>query len=335
MLSKIFLTGKMFPETCRYVCEDLERAEVLDVEGVRAHDHRLMAFDFASQHQTRPEREKPVFHAALTFPHGEDPGDEKLVAIARDYLREIGMVDTQHATVKHTDKEHLHLHIIANRVNNEGKTIGKGMIVDRGIDAARKLTRQYQLRVEKGKNLEKTNREALHEPDAERYRLYEAIRKHLPFVQQMEDFEKRLQEEGVTVRYRHNPVDGVREGISFKIGKYAYGGYQVDPEFTLKKLEATVLRQRLEAERKLELELEREVERQRLERERLEKERLEKERLAKERLEVERLERERLAKEQLERERLERERQLKEQELSRAKDREEEQAHVYRRRLSR
>ncbi len=158
MLSKIFLTGKMFPETCRYVCEDLERAEVLDVEGVRAHDHRLMAFDFASQHQTRPEREKPVFHAALTFPHGEDPGDEKLKAIARDYLREIGMVGTQHVTVKHTDKEHLHLHIIANRVNNEGKTIGKGMIVDRGIDAARKLTQQYQLRVEKGKNLEKTNR---------------------------------------------------------------------------------------------------------------------------------------------------------------------------------
>jgi hypothetical protein len=321
MLSKIFLTGKMFPETCRYVCEDLERAEVLDVEGVRAHDYELMAFDFASQHQTRPEREKPVFHAALTFPHGEDPGDEKLVSIARNYLREIGMVETQHAIVKHTDKEHLHLHIIANRVNNDGETIGKGMIVDRGIDAARKLTKFYQLKEEKGKNLERTNRDALHEPDAERYRLYEVIRKHLPLVGQMEDLEKRLQEEGVTVRYRHNPVDGVREGISFKIGRYAFAGNKVDPAFTLKKLEATMLRQRLEWERD--------------ERERLERERLERERLVTERLEVERLQRERLAKEQLEMERLERERQLKEQKMSRAKDREEEQAHVYRRRLSR
>ncbi len=131
MISKIFLTGKTFLQTCEYLCEDQERPQVLDVEGVRGHDYRLMAEDFALQHRFMPEKEKPVFHGMLSFPPGEDPGDELMVRIAREYLQEIGMKRTQFAIVKHTDKAHLHLHIIANRVSDEGKPIGMGLIIER------------------------------------------------------------------------------------------------------------------------------------------------------------------------------------------------------------
>jgi hypothetical protein len=254
MISKIFLTGKTFAQTCQYVCQDLARSEVLDYSGVRGYDHQTMAEDFAIQHSFRPEREKPVFHGMLSFPPGEDPGDAKMVEIARDYLREIGMNATQYAVVKHTDKEHLHLHIIANRVNDEGITIGKGMIIDRGIEAARKLTREYLLKQEHGKNLSLTHREALHKPDATRYRLYEAIQRNLPGCRQMEDLEKRLLEEGITVRYRLNAIDQEKEGISFRIENMAFGGYQVDPDLTLRRLEQRLSQQRQQEER-LDLEL--------------------------------------------------------------------------------
>ena len=240
MMSKVFLTGKTFAETCAYVCQDLYRAEILDVEGVREYDLRLMAKDFAVQHRFKPEREKPVFHGMLSFPPGEDPGDEKMVAIAREFLQEIRMAPTQHVIVKHTDKAHLHLHIIANRVSDEGKIIGEGLLVERGIEAAQKLTLAYGLTPEDGKNLALTHLEALHEPDAKRYRLYQAIQRHLPDCRQLEDLEKRLQGEGITVRYRLNPVDGEREGISFRIENMAFAGYRVDKGCTLRNLERTL-----------------------------------------------------------------------------------------------
>ncbi len=196
MISKVFLTGQSFGSTCQYLCEDLARSEVLAVEGVRGHDFRLMQEDFEVQHQFMPEKEKPVFHAVLSYPHGEDPGKEKMVEIGRKYLQEIEMANTQYAMVLHTDKKHLHIHILANRVNNDGKIIGQGLIIERGIKAAQKLTKEYGLKPEKEKNLAETNVAALHEPDAKRYRLYLAIRDHAPGCQRLEDLEARLLERG-------------------------------------------------------------------------------------------------------------------------------------------
>src|ERR1700742_4141170 len=107
MLSKIFITGKTFGETCRYICQDLTRSEVLCVEGGRGHDYKSMAEDFEGQHQFWPEKGKPVFHAALTLPHEEELSHELMAGIARKYLEEIGMRDTQYVVVKHSDKQHL------------------------------------------------------------------------------------------------------------------------------------------------------------------------------------------------------------------------------------
>jgi Relaxase/Mobilisation nuclease domain len=259
MISKIFLTGQLFPQTCAYVCQDLERAVLLDVEGVREHDLRLMAYDFGVEHSFRREREKPVFHGMLSFPPGEDPGDVKLVQIAREYLQEIGMSRTQFAIVKHTDKAHLHLHIIANRINFDGEIIGEGLIIERGIKAAQKLTREHRLVQEQGKNLQLTHLEALHHPDDQRYRLYQAIHQALPGCRRLEDLEEKLLKEEISLRYRLNAVDGEREGISFHTGKSSFAGYKVDPGYSLKNLEKTLSLQReqeLRLERKQQQELE-------------------------------------------------------------------------------
>ncbi|MBN9382687.1 MAG: relaxase/mobilization nuclease domain-containing protein [Chitinophagaceae bacterium] len=264
MLSKIFLTGKGFVETCGYVCQDLVRAEVLYAEGVRGHDHRLMAEDFKVQHQFWPEKEKPVFHAALTFPRGEVLPDEVMISIAREYLDLIDLRNTQYAVVKHVDKQHLHMHIVANRIDNDGRITGKGLIIERGIKAAERLTEKYHLRQEKGKNLHLTNMEAMHEPDVKRYKLYEAIKRHLPECYRLEDLEKRLLSEGITTRYRNDPVSGEHQGISWRIENYSFAGYRVDKEFTLRRLQQTMS---LQQEQVLQLHLSQvkeEQERQRL-----------------------------------------------------------------------
>ena len=248
MISKMFITGKTFRESCFYVCEDLERSQILEVEGVRKHDLRLMAQDFEMQQTWANQlKEKPVLHAVLSFPHGENPGDEKLVEISNRFLQKVGAADTQHIIAKHTDKEHLHVHILANRVSNTGAIVGEGLVIERGIKAARELTEEYHLKPDRGKDLSQTNRQALHEPDAKRYRLYEAIKEMLPGCQRMEDLEQRLLERGISTRYRIDRGSGERQGISFRVEKYCFKGSEVDRGYSLKGLERTLALQQKQA----------------------------------------------------------------------------------------
>jgi hypothetical protein len=122
MISKV-ITGKSFYGACRYICADPKRAVVLETEGVRSHDYKLMASDFEEQQAFRPSLTRAVFHGILSFYPGEKLSDQKMIAIAKEYLEKIGIVNTQYSITKHVDKNHPHLHIIANLVNSRGEAI--------------------------------------------------------------------------------------------------------------------------------------------------------------------------------------------------------------------
>ena len=121
MISKVF-PGHSFYHACRYVCLK-QGASILETEGVRAHDHKLMSDDFILQNALRPSKKQACFHSALSFYPGENPGDAKMVQIAKEYLEGLCIKNTQFAIAKHTDKAHIHLHVLANMVNNQGESI--------------------------------------------------------------------------------------------------------------------------------------------------------------------------------------------------------------------
>ena len=248
MLGKVILTGKSFQETCAYLCQERSQARVLKAEGVRQHDFRLMAMDFEAQHQRMATKEKPVFHAVLSFRPGEVIADKMLVELGEKYIKRMGLTDTQYAFVKHTDRRHLHVHVLANRVDNHGKPTAKGLVVERSIEVARELTKEYGLRANDEKRLEMTNKAALHEPDAKRYRIYETIREVLPRCRGMGELEEALREKGVEMRYRVDEQTGVRQGVSFRLENRSFKGSRVDKEYSLGRLE-----QRLALQQELEL----------------------------------------------------------------------------------
>lgn len=70
MISKVII-GKTFYGTCRYVCSDHKRAIVLESDGVRDYNYKLMARDFEMQYAFRPSLSKAVFHGILSFYPGE------------------------------------------------------------------------------------------------------------------------------------------------------------------------------------------------------------------------------------------------------------------------
>lgn len=245
MISK-HATANSFYHTCRYVCVK-PGAEVLVSEGVRVHDYKLMAADFLAQQELRPSKTQACMHTILSFYPGEKPTDELMKEITAKYLENIGIKETQYAIVKHTDKAHLHLHIVANMVNNQGRAISDSWIGYRGKKEAQRLTLEYKLTPAVEKNLKLTHLEALSQTEAQKYKVYRTIAELLPGCKTMEDLERKLAEQNITVQYKLNRKTAEKEGVSFKIGDLCFKGSQVDRKFSYAGLESTLALQRSEA----------------------------------------------------------------------------------------
>ncbi|MEP7231870.1 MAG: relaxase/mobilization nuclease domain-containing protein [Ginsengibacter sp.] len=247
MISKVII-GKTFFGACRYVCNDPKRAVVLATEGVRDYDYKLMAADFEMQHAFRPSLSKAVFHGILSFYPGEKVEDKMMIEIAKEYLQNMHIIDTQFAIVKHTDKNHAHLHIIANLVNNNGQTIKDGWIGLKGKKVAQSLTKKYGLTEAVSKNLPLTNLESLNEKEANRYLIYQAILELLPKSKNLDDLKNKLAAQNIETLYKYKGQTSELQGISFKIGDYKYKGSEIDRKFSVKNLEKEIHRQTLTAE---------------------------------------------------------------------------------------
>ncbi|MDQ2718137.1 MAG: relaxase/mobilization nuclease domain-containing protein [Bacteroidota bacterium] len=239
MISKVVI-GNGFYGACRYVCMDQKRAVVLDTQGVRNYNYKLMADDFETQQQFRPSLSKAVFHGILSFYPGEKIADESMIEIARKYLAELKINNTQYAITKHTDKDHQHLHILANLVNNKGETIKDSWIGLRGKKAAQKLTLQYNLKIAQGKNLDKTHLENLNEKEASRYIIYQEILQTLPHCKNLDELKQKLQKQSIETLYKYKGQTTELQGISFKIGEYKFKGSEIDRKFSIMNLEKQI-----------------------------------------------------------------------------------------------
>lgn len=191
MISKVF-PGHSFYHAVRYACKEERKAEIIAAEGVRSHDYRLMAQDFITQAQLRPAKKQSCFHSVLSFYPGERPDNATLAEIGKKYLEGIGITNTQYSFVLHTDKAHLHMHVFANMVNNDGKSISDSWIALKGKKVAQQLTQEYKLTPALHKNLSQTNIQAYTVNEANKYKVYVAISANLPYCQNLEELEKRL-----------------------------------------------------------------------------------------------------------------------------------------------
>lgn len=238
MISK-HIPANSFYHTCRYI-SNKPGSELLIAEGVRDYDFKLMAVDFQTQQQVRPEKKQACFHSILSFYPGEKPSDELMKEISLKYLKELGIVNTQYAVTKHTDKAHLHLHIVANMVNNEGMAISDSWIGLKGKKIAQRLTKEYQLIPAIQKNMQLANLEALSQSEANKYKIYMAISDNLPHCLTLEDLEIRLLNLGIATQYKYKGQTKEKQGVSFKLENVSFKGSQVDREFSIKGLEKTL-----------------------------------------------------------------------------------------------
>ena len=188
MIAKI-IKGTNFGGVINYMLSKCEgEAKILQANGVRCSSSSDMAHDFNLQASMRPNVQKPVCHTILSFSveDTERLTDEMMVKMANEYLTKMGYGDTQSLIVRHSDRQHPHLHICINRIGNDGKTISDRNEKYRSTKICRELTERYGLTIGEGKKA--VNRQRLRGEDKLRYETFDAIKAVLPKSKNWKDF---------------------------------------------------------------------------------------------------------------------------------------------------
>ncbi|NJR71499.1 MAG: relaxase/mobilization nuclease domain-containing protein, partial [Synechococcales cyanobacterium CRU_2_2] len=78
-------------------------------------------------------------------PIGEALSDHDWRELSKDFLARMGFADHQYVLVQHTDRDHEHVHIIANRVGLDGAVVPDAWDYQRAEAVARQLETAYGL----------------------------------------------------------------------------------------------------------------------------------------------------------------------------------------------
>lgn len=162
-----------------------------------------------------PDIKQPVGRAMLAFNPKDTPRltDDYMVKIAREYMDRMGIVNTQYTIVRHSEKAHQHVHIIYNRVDNDGNLISDSNNYYRSVAICKDIT------LREGLELGESKTESLSIPnDPEeriRYEMAKTVKKCIGSVNSLRGLQISTARHGITTTVKTNPNTGSPNGISF------------------------------------------------------------------------------------------------------------------------
>ena len=251
MIAKI-IKGTNFGGVINYMLSKREgEAKILQANGVRCSSSSDIAHDFNLQTSMRPNVQKPVCHTILSFSveDTERLTDDVMVKIANEYLEKMGYGDTQSLIVRHSDRQHPHLHICINRIGNDGKTISDRNEKYRSTKICRELTERYGLTLGEGKKA--VNRHRLRGEDKLRYEIFDGIKAVLPKSNNWKDFVTDLNKQGIATRFKTKGNTDVVQGIIFEKDGCSFSGSKIDRSCSFSRLNAEIERNIQQAQQHL------------------------------------------------------------------------------------
>lgn len=234
MIGKV-KTGKSFGGCIRYNLERQE-ATILHADGIRTGCIAHIIQDFNMQRKMNPELEQAVGHIVLSWSmHDRDKlTPAAMVERVKEYMQKMKINNTQCLVVQHHDREHPHIHIVYNRVNNEAKTISDQYQWKRNADVCKQLTLKHGYYMAEGKA--QVNRQRLTGADKIKYELYDAISKTATQARTWKELESLLKQQGIGLQYKYKSGTTEVQGISFNKGELKFKGSEIDRSLSYNKL---------------------------------------------------------------------------------------------------
>ena len=236
MIAKI-MKGSGFKGVINYILDPKKGTELIDSSGVRTDSINHIVQSFIDQTELNPRVGKVVEHISLSFSTQDSPrlSNEWMAKVAHEYMEKIGIKDTQYIIGRHFDKEHPHVHIAFNRIDNNGKTISDRNDRLRSEKICKELTTKYGLYFADGK--EKVKEHRLKEPDKTKYEIYQALKAEIARCRDWKALLAHLEKENIDVRFKYKGNSQEVQGIVFEKNGYLFNGSKVDRSFSYSKID--------------------------------------------------------------------------------------------------
>lgn len=234
--------GKGFRGALEYALRQ-EKGCVLD-SNMAGDNPRTLAREFGEIRALRPNVTKAVLHVSISVAPNERLTDEQWCEVAHKYLEGMGLKESQYIAVKHTDTEHPHIHIIANRVSVTGEIVSDSMDYKRQEIIMRQLEHEYGLSTVK--NSKESERKAHSKGEIEhvlrtgeksaRMQLQGIVDSALKYAPNLSLFIQRLETDGVSVKLNQASTGRI-SGISFSLDGVAMKGSDLGKAYTWNSLQ--------------------------------------------------------------------------------------------------
>jgi len=226
MIAKI-VQGHGFRGAVNYIL-DKDNAQLLYAEGVRLRDKESIIHSFIVQHKLNPNISKPVAHISLDFSVQDKNRltDRFMVDVAKEYMEKMGYRDTQYIIARHHDTDHPHIHIVINRIDNNGKRISDQNEKLRNIKICMELTKKHCLYIASGKENVKELR--LKEPDKTKYEIYHGLQSAISNCKNWKELRLELLKSGITTAFIKNGETEKIQGVRFGKNGYEFNGSKID-----------------------------------------------------------------------------------------------------------
>jgi hypothetical protein len=154
MIGKIS-TGKSFAGCIAYCLHDKldehqevamkNRAELVMFNKCFGNEREIVQ-QFNDVRKLNPKLSKPVMHISLSLSPGEVLSKDKLMEMSEHCAKDLGFDRNQYIAIAHRDTEHQHLHIIANRIGFDKRTVSDSNNYKKMAQYCRKMELKYQLK---------------------------------------------------------------------------------------------------------------------------------------------------------------------------------------------
>jgi hypothetical protein len=204
-----------------------------------------LAAEFQASANLRRRVSQCVYHASLSVSPSEKLSDRQWCQIARTYLHGMEFDGNQYVIYRHTDTQHDHVHIVANRIRvTDGPVVSDSWQYRRAEVVVRQLEEQFGLSPtpyswEKKKRSPKTGevrRQRRTGQASKRTLLQEVIARALQDRPTLDGFIDRLKAKEISVRLRKSK-EGKIEGISYGLDGAAFQGRQLGRDYAWTSLE--------------------------------------------------------------------------------------------------
>lgn len=156
-------------------------------------DLDYLAKQFVDNHARNTGLTKFIWHQSFSFAPGEKPGNDTITHIATEFAKEFGFEQNQLLVFKHEDTDNLHFHIVANRINHNGKNTADHFknyartgTFSRRMEHELKLRQAPEMRINQRRNQEVLVTDHAH------LKLKRAIDKLLNSVKSIDELKKEL-----------------------------------------------------------------------------------------------------------------------------------------------